>query len=170
VDTKPIGPRLPTRARWCRSAPLASSVSVSRATPAIPAIPSSPAFNIGGRRNWSYGSDGSSAFRWTNRTSGAKRCFRHFARRDLEFPMANLAAAHRMAVDGHLVGRVSDHHLSELALQQTLVGFRLPGIAANQAMPTQLPNITAPADRRSIERSPTDHPPDRLPKGSTRCP
>jgi hypothetical protein len=81
-----------------------------------------------------------------------ERCFRHFARGDLEFPMAHLAAAHRVAVDAHIVGRVSDHHLSEFAPQQTFVGFRSPGIAANQAMPTQLPNITGLADRRSIER------------------
>ena len=40
------------------------------------------------------------------------------------------------------VGRVGDHHLSEVAEQQSFVGLAALRIATDQAMPAELPNVT----------------------------
>jgi hypothetical protein len=66
--------------------------------------------------------------------------------------MADLPATHSVSVDADIVGRVSDHHLGELALQQTFVVFGLRGVAAEQAMLAQLPNIAQLADCLTIDR------------------
>src|SRR6516225_8836649 len=75
---------------------------------------------------------------------------RHLAGGHCKLSMAHPATAHRMTIDSNIVGWVRDHHLSELALQQTFVSLAVLGIAAGQAMPAELPNITNLRNRRSF--------------------
>jgi hypothetical protein len=56
-----------------------------------------------------------------------------------------------MSIDPQIVGRVSGHHLREIAPQEPLVGFSPQCIAADQAVPAQFPNVAGTADRRAIE-------------------
>src|SRR5215471_16055801 len=60
---------------------------------------------------------------------GGERRFGHLARGHFEFSMALLTPPHRMAVDGHIIRRVCDDHLGEIAFQHEVVFF------ASQASP-----------------------------------
>ena len=75
---------------------------------------------------------------------------RHLAGGHCKLSMAHPAAAHRVTIDSNIVGWVRDHHLSELILQQPFVSFAALGIAAGEAMPAKLPNVTNPRNRRSF--------------------
>ena len=83
-----------------------------------------------------------------------ERRLRHLAGRHFEFPMAYLAAAHRMSADLYIVGRIADDHLCNLAVEQSFVGFSVQGITADQTMSPQLPNVTELAQRGTIDRKP----------------
>src|SRR5262249_37943702 len=80
--------------------------------------------------------------------NGPERGRRHLAGGHRKFSMAHLAAAHRVAVDPHVVGRVTDHHLGELSLQKRFVSLAALGIATDKAMPAELPNVTKLGYRR----------------------
>jgi hypothetical protein len=58
-----------------------------------------------------------------------------------------------MAVDRYIVGWIGDHHLREVALQRRLVAGVGQGIAADQAVPPELPHIAGLADRRAVVES-----------------
>src|SRR5258708_39936592 len=72
----------------------------------------------------------------------------HLARGDREFPMAHLTPAHRMPMDRHIVWRVADPHLGQLAPPQQLVGRALQGVAAHPPAPAPLPPNAPSADGR----------------------
>src|SRR5215831_749214 len=55
--------------------------------------------------------------------------------------MPHLAAAHCMTPDPHIVGGIGDHHLGEPTLQHLLVGLDALGIATDQTVSAELPNI-----------------------------
>src|SRR5262249_29871998 len=65
----------------------------------------------------------------------AERRARDLAGSHWKFSMAHFAEAHRLNVG------VGDHHLGELALQQRFVSLAALGIATDQAMPAELPNV-----------------------------
>jgi hypothetical protein len=62
---------------------------------------------------------------------------------------ADLASANRMP-DRQIIRSVGDHRLREGAAQQHLVGDALQGVAADQAVSTQLPDIPELADGRGL--------------------
>jgi len=58
------------------------------------------------------------------------------------------AEAANVAGNRHIVGRVGEHHLGPGVAEQLLIGLKLGGIAADQAVAADLPDITLAADRR----------------------
>src|ERR1700730_4522 len=68
--------------------------------------------------------------------------------------MANLAVLDRakaadVAGNRHIVGRIGEHHLRSGVAEQLLIGLKLSGIAADQAMIADPPDVARTAYRRA---------------------
>ena len=68
-----------------------------------------------------------------------------------ELAVAHPPLAGHMTSDGHVVGRIGKDNSRRSPLQQPVVSGLIERVAAEQPMPTQLPEITRPADRRLVE-------------------
>ncbi len=53
-----------------------------------------------------------------------------------------------MSIDRNIVGRVGEDKIRSLGLQEMIVGHGMPGIAAQQPMPIEEPQVTAPGHGR----------------------
>ena len=53
-----------------------------------------------------------------------------------------------MAADRHIIGRIGEHHLRLLLAEQRRINVGLCGIATDEAMPADRPDIASPRDRR----------------------
>jgi hypothetical protein len=53
-----------------------------------------------------------------------------------------------MTIDRDVVGRVREHEIRALALQQVIKSFRQSGIATDESMPVEYPQISRLADGR----------------------
>ncbi len=73
----------------------------------------------------------------------------HLARGHRERAMVDRAETARMAVDLHIVGRIREDHHGALLAQQRGEGFRIEGIAAQDAMLAEEPQIADLAERRA---------------------
>jgi len=67
-----------------------------------------------------------------------------------------LFASGDMAGNRHIVGRVGEYHLGPLVAKQSLVGLTFGGIAADQAVAADLPDVARTADRRAGRNSNDD--------------
>jgi len=63
-----------------------------------------------------------------------------------ELAMTNATEPTDIAVDGHVVRRVREHEFRLGAFEQTIVGSRVAGICAPQAMISQHPQVSGPGD------------------------
>lgn len=70
----------------------------------------------------------------------------HFAGGKFQFIVFYTAGPADMPVNFYIVRRVCKYHIGFLATHQCLQGFLLQGIAANQAVCPQLPNIPLPGN------------------------
>jgi hypothetical protein len=80
------------------------------------------------------------------RQEGGEGLLAHLARSHREFAVTGLAAADGVPLDRHVVGWIGDHHLRELALQQRPVGGLAQGVAADQTMPPEFPDVAGPTN------------------------
>src|SRR5262249_12406346 len=74
----------------------------------------------------------------------AELCFAHLPAGHGKLAVHDGALAADMALDGHVIGRIGEHHLRGTALQQPLIARRLERIAAQQAMAPERPEVTGP--------------------------
>src|ERR1700730_9305032 len=65
----------------------------------------------------------------------------HLARGHGKFAMVNGAEAARMTIDGHVVGRIDEHHAGLRAVHQVLECMQLKCITTEKSVPAQLPRI-----------------------------
>src|SRR5262245_14242527 len=73
--------------------------------------------------------------------------FRHLAGGHYELLVLDLAGAADMTVHCNVIGRVSEHHLGFLALEELLVALSLKRIGAEHPVAAELPEVTDPGDR-----------------------
>jgi hypothetical protein len=63
--------------------------------------------------------------------------------------MMNAAQTADMAIDGDVVGRIGEHEFRLGARKELIVGSLVAGIATQQVMATEQPQIAGLADRRT---------------------
>ena len=73
----------------------------------------------------------------------------HLARGHGELAVPDGAGAADMTVDLHIVRRVGEHAAGPFVAHQRRIGRRLPGVAADQPMAPELPDIAALGDSRA---------------------
>ncbi len=73
-------------------------------------------------------------------------CGRHLAGGHRELLVLDLARAADVAGDRHVVGRVADNELRALVPQEGPIALRAEGIAAEQAVVAELPEVARPRD------------------------
>ena len=78
-----------------------------------------------------------------------KASARHLAGTHGELAMADAAEAADMAIDRDVVGRVGEHEIGALALQQPIEARQIAGIAAEQPVAPELPDVARPGHGRS---------------------
>ena len=61
------------------------------------------------------------------------------------------AAATRMPLDRHVIGRIREDHIGPIRHQKRLIGCGVQRRAAVEAVLSELPKISRPGDRRSVE-------------------
>jgi len=83
---------------------------------------------------------------------GGELRFGHLAGGHGELAMSNRPQAADVAFDLQIVWRIGEHDVGRLAGHQNPVGFRIQGVAAEDAVGTQQPQVTSPRDGGSGER------------------
>ena len=71
----------------------------------------------------------------------------HFPRGHDEFAVLHRAGAADVAADPDIVRRIAEHHLRPRGAEQALVGLALGGVAADQAVLADVPDIARAGDR-----------------------
>src|SRR5882672_5090821 len=73
---------------------------------------------------------------------------RHLTRPHRELAMSDCATSRNMTRDRDVVRRVDENHLRESSPEQLFKRFGSSGVAAQQTMPAQNPQVARPAHRR----------------------
>src|SRR5215207_5714864 len=79
-----------------------------------------------------------------DRAAACPSLLRHLASPHGELPVPHTAETTDMAVNRHVVGRVGEDQIGLFSLQEILEACRLTGIAAQQPMPAQYPQVSRP--------------------------
>jgi hypothetical protein len=82
--------------------------------------------------------------------------WRHLARSLLEIAMSDFAMSHRMTDNPCVEGRIGEHHLGDITVQQTFIRATLKGVAAEQVVPAEFPEIAWFGNCGAVERKATD--------------
>ena len=84
------------------------------------------------------------------REEGRVRRVRHLARRHRELGVLCVPETRDVPANGDVIGRVREHHLGLVALQQTDIRVFLGCIGAEDAVIAELPEVSRPGDDRSF--------------------